>query len=1313
MKELCRNALIVTIALAACLPAYAQRSRIYSTTEGLPGSRISEICQDRTGFIWIAGEDGLTRFDGSAFQTMQPEGSGSIAGCQTLSAMEDSHGALWVGTAEGLQASDPAKRTFRTVNDNYCTTAAEYKGRDEIWSGGTYGILISDALTGKPDSIRTARINAALPSLQVSKLYADSKGRVWAAFSQGGFCVIDGAGGTVSHIPLPASIPSEPRVNCFYEDQQSGAVLIGSTDAGLLIQDTPGGPVRRSQDPQARKGSISAIINDHTFSRDSSRYLLGTDGHGLLLYDLKRDVMEDFDRSSLPGGAGKWKVRSLMYDRQGNLWIGAYLSGAVVIPRPIYGFKRISTSSCITALAIGRNGSVWAGSSTKGLINIDSHGKRTSYSSANSTLPDGIITSLETDRYGNLWIGTSDGILVKGKDSDIRRFTSEDVPAGCMITDLEYDSKRDRLYVGTSGDGMIIISPATGKTSMAADGSLRISTLHIGSDGKVRAGVSGGLLQYDPMADRSSMDSLSAGSTAMIHCIYESSDGGMWAGTSDGLFLFRHNTGSSKRYSTDDGLPGNVICSMLEDGDGNLWISTTRGLCKYLPAESRFSCYSKEDGIKDDEFAYRAACEAEGGRLIFGSTTGLTVFRPEDIEEPDGEAAPVILTGLAAGSGINGGTNLVLSGSMELPGGFNSFKADFTVLEYTSPGKIVCSYMLEGRDKDWISIPPGEREISRESLPAGRYTLRIKAANANMPSRFSEYSIPLKITSPWYRRWWSYSIYCLIIMAALWFVALDFSNRRALRRREKESGVKDFKLQMVSDLSEEIRTPMTLVMSPLQELRENEKDPKKKDLYNMMCRNCQRIIRSLNQMSDLHRLDSGELEFHFRKTDIVYFIQDILRSFSGSTQARHISLDFSTGQPELHLWIDQGHFDKIIFNLLSSALKHTPDSGRIQIAVSSPAEDGKVTISIFHSSTMPCDLGKMFSRKGDGPGLYLARSLAVLQHGELSAANMDGGVMFFLRLPCGCDHLTAAELSPTERHKELYTRYSETHEAEEGSEKEDEREHKYRKTVVVAGFDSDIRNYIKSALRRQYNIRTCADSRNAWGIISTTVPDAVITGLDSSGSGSLELCSKIKHNPGTNHIPVIILSSSNDEESAEESTRIGADLYLKLPVSIERLRGSLSNAIAARETIRNKCANEIHCDYDQIKLDGKPGNFIDDVIAIIHRNIGNPDFTVAGLSREAGISRVHLNRKLKDTINISPGNLIRSIRMKHAAYLLIHNDANISDVSECTGFSSPSYFTCSFHDYFGMTPKEFLAKYRGCKDPATLDKLLGSDWRQV
>ena len=1320
MKDLLFRILTSTLLLTACLTASAQRSRIYNTADGLPGSRISDIRQDRTGFIWIAGEDGLSRFDGTTFRTMQPgvKGSGSIASSQALSILNDSRGTLWVGTAAGLQTLDPEEGFFRTVSDDYTGISAEYlseKG-SEIWSGGgTRGILITDALSQEPDSARTAMVNAHLPSLQVSGLYPDSRGRIWAAFSQGGFCVIDGKSGAVSDIPMSNSIPAAPHVNCFFEDQESGAMLIGSSDAGLLIQDAPDRAIRRSSDRQARNGSISAIIEDRIFSQDGKHFILGSDGHGLMLYDLSQDAMEEFDRSILPGGAGKWKVRSLMFDSQDNLWVGAYLSGVSVIPRRIYRFERTSVSNCVTALTIDRAGNIWAGSSSQGLIRIDQNGKKTRYSSSGSVLPDGIITALETDRHGNLWIGTEKGIYVKGTHSTINPFTPEGGTGSSMITDLEYDRDHDRIYASTSGNGMMVISPTTGKAVKATDSNLHITTLHIGADGTVWAGINGGLLRYDPMLDRFSRDSLSAGSTATVHCIYGSSDGDMWAGTSDGLFRFPHNSGNNIRYSTDDGLPSDVICSILEDSGGSLWLSTTRGLCRYLPSESKFSRYSKEDGTKDDEFAYRAACETGDGRLIFGSMTGLTAFRPEDIVEPGRDAAPVIITGLRAGGGKIGNIDLVPSEGMKIPGSLNSFTAGFSVLEYTSPDKIICSYKLEGRDRDWINIPAGKREINRERLPAGRYTLKIRAADANMPSRFSECILSLKITAPWYRRWWAYMIDFLIVISALWFVALDLSNRRTLRRREKESGIKDFKIQMASDISEEIRTPLTLVMSPLQEMREQEKDPKRKDLYNMMCRNCQRIIRSLNQMSDLRRLDSGELEFHFRKTDIVYFVKDILHSMSTSAESRHVALDFSSEEPEVKLWIDQGHFDKIIFNLLSNALKHTPDHGRISVRISAPSESGMVDISIMHSCDKPCDTGRIFSRKGDGPGLYLARSLTTLQHGKLSASNVEQGVLFSLQLPYGNRHLTNAEMSPTERHKELYTRYStDDDRAAMPADDEDSKEYKSRKTIVVAGFDSEIRNYLKSALRRQYNIRACADTRNAWGIISTTIPDAVITGMDSSGGNSLELCSKVKHNPGTNHIPVIILSTSNDDENAEESTRTGADLYLKLPVSIEMLRGSLANVISTRETIRSKYANEIHCDYEQIKLEGKAGgNFIDEVTAIIHRNISNPDFTVTSLSREAGISRVHLNRKLKDALNISPGSLIKTIKMRHAAYLLIHNDANISDVSGSVGFTSPSYFTSSFHEYFGMTPKEFLSKYRGCTDPDTLDKLLGSDWRQA
>ena len=1316
MDKLCRKALLIMLSLTMCLPASAQRSRIYDTSDGLPGSRISDIRQDRMGFIWVAGEDGLSYFDGSTFRTFQPEGSGRIAGSNALAILEDSHGVLWTGTTGGLQTFIPEDGTFRTLTEECTTSIIEFtpeKGsRSEIWAGSKgAGIFIFDSRTEKTDSVKTARVNAGLSSMRINRLFPDSQGRIWAAFADGGFCVIDGVSGTILETGSENNVLSSPHITCFAEDLESGTVMMGSTDSGLLLQDSAEEPVRCSSDPRIRACRISAIIKDATFEPGRLCYILGTDGDGLRLYDFRRDALEELDMSRLPGGAWKWRVRSLMLDRQGNLWAGAYLSGLAVIPRRAYGFNTISTGGCVTAIAIDRSGTIWAGTAGQGLLRLDNGGGRTVYNSRNSSLPDGIITGLDTDRHGNLWIGTDKGLYLKAKgDGSFRHFFTNEY----QTSDLEYDRERDRLYVGTTDAGLFIISPGAGNSIRTTGNDLQISTLHLDNDGIVWVGTSRGLRRYDPVMDKFTQADTATGSTATIHCFYESSDGNMWIGTSDGLICFRRSDGESKVYTTDDGLPGDVICSILEDGDGNLWISTTRGLSRFSLSEERFSKYSKADGLKDNEFTYRSACAAEDGRLIFGSTNGLTVFYPDDTVEAAGPAAPVVLTDFIIGGRKAEEVNLTGRKDIRLPGGADSFTAKFSVLEYTKPDNITCSYMLEGLDKEWSRIPDGERRISRERLPAGRYVLRIKAADTNMPSEFSECSLPVSISAPWYRRWWAYGAEAIAVLAILWFASLSLTTRRMLRRREKESGIKDFKLQMASDLSEELRTPMTLVLSPLQEMREKEKDPKKKDIYNMMCRNCQRIIRSLNQMSDLRRLDSGELEFHFRETDIVYFVKDILRSFRSAAETRGIRLGFNTEKPEQKLWIDQGHFDKIIFNLLSDALKHTQDGGCIRVDISAPKGNGTVNVGIFCSCDKPADTDRMLSRGGGGPGLYLAYSLSRLQHGELTATNVDGGVMFSLLLPCGHAHLSAAEMSPTERHKDLYTRYSTDTEEATIAEEEDDKERKSRKTIVVTGFESEIRNYLKSALRQQYNIRACADTKNAWGIISTTVPDAVITGFDTGGANGLELCARIKHNPDTNHIPVIILSTNDDEESAEESTRTGADLYLRLPVSIERLRGSLANVISARETIRNKYTNEVRYDYGQIKPEVKGGgSFIEDVTSIINRNIGNSDFTVNDLSREAGISRVHLNRKLKDALNVSPGNLIRSIKMKQAAYLLIHNDVNIAEVAKCVGFTSPSYFTSSFHDYFGMTPKEFLGKYRGCTDQDTLDRLLGKNWKQA
>ena len=1325
MKNPLPTILSSLLALTVCLTSEAQRPRIYDSSDGLPGSRITDIRQDRAGFIWIAGENGLSHFDGKTFRTFRPDGrkGQSLAGIPVHSFFEDSRGTLWVGSSGGLQIFSPEEGHFEDISDRAVTSIIEFTPeegqRSEIWAGTDgKGILIFDVVTGRPDSLKQTAISSAVRSGHIKKLYSDTGGRVWATFKGGGLCVIDGDTGAVRMPSLPEGISANPLVTDFAEDIESGTILIGTSDAGLLICDSEEETIRRSSDPEARGCNIASLLKDISFMSDGSSFIIGTEGRGLKLFDLRQDKLTDFDGSSLPEGASRWKVRSLMTDRQGNIWAGAYLSGAVVIPKSIYPFSGINMEGdIVSSIYRTQDGStVWAGTYGNGLVRIGKDGVRTTFNSRSSGLRSDDITALEADRHGSLWIGTGRGLhLLDLSTSSIRPFSNRELPQDIRATDIEYDTERDILYVATDSSGMFALSLRSGKATRAVGPawSTGITALQMDNDGIVWAGTSDGLLRYDPVTGQLYRDSLTETVRGShICCLLDGSDGKLWVGTQNGLMSIDKNSGEKSHYGTEDGLPAEIVCSILEDDSGDLWVSTSHGLCRFSVSSGTFERYFINDGLEDDEFSCRAAFAAEDGMLMFGGINGMSFFRPDELACPTGPAAPIILTDLNFSGKDSGRVNITGRNEIVFPGRVNDFTASFSVLEYTNPDNIVCSYRIDRLDREWIRLPSGVREITRTNLPPGRYELRIKAADDNIPSRFSECRTTLTITPPWYRRWWMYVAEGLLLLTALWLVALTVSSRRLLRRGEKETTAKDRKLQMVSDISQEIRIPMTLVMTPLQEMQEKESDPKKKDLYNLMCRNCQRIIRSLNRMSDIQSLDSGELEFHFRETDIVYFVKDILHSFSCATGSRHISIEFRSEKPEQKLWIDQGHFDKIIFNLMSGALKNTPDKGRITVHISAPKEDGNVEISILHDSDRAADIIGTFRDGKESPGLHLAKSLMELHHGQLNVTGTGDRVRFSLLLPCGCGHLSAEEMSPTERHKNLYKRYSVEDETDTATEENGEKDFGSRKTIVVAGIDSEIRSYLKLALRSSYNIRACSDIRNAWGIISTTIPDVVITGTETGGINGIELCAKIKHNPGTNHIPVIILSADNGEEYAEECTRNGADLFLSLPVSLERLRGSLANVISARETIRNKCTNEVHCDYGQLKPESKSaGDFISEVSGIIHRNISNPAFTVADLSREAGISRVHLNRKLKEALNISPGSLIRSIRMKQAAYLLIHNEVSISDVAGHTGFASPSYFTSSFREYFGMTPKEFLGSYRECKDPDTLDRLFGKDWR--
>ncbi|MBO7071192.1 MAG: response regulator, partial [Bacteroidales bacterium] len=775
-----------------------------------------------------------------------------------------------------------------------------------------------------------------------------------------------------------------------------------------------------------------------------------------------------------------------------------------------------------------------------------------------------------------------------------------------------------------------------------------------------------------------------------------------------------------------------------------LWISTSYGLNSLDPATGVFSNYYTYDGLQGNEFQLGASYKDADGRLFFGGTGGITSFYPEVVNQKKHPVPPLYFSRLtvlneevdydaAAETNILD-KHITEASSITLPFKSNTFTLEFAVLEFTHPMRIRYSYRLEHYDKDWLNLTSPVHAASYTNLPAGRYTLNVKAFFEGAPEEFSSTSIAIKVLAPWYASGWAIALYVLAFLALLGLF-LYFLKRRRVHKMEKEaSEIKELKLKMFTNISHEIRTPLTLLMSPLKQMREAEQDPHMKDLYNLMYRNSLRILRLVNQIMDMRKVDEGQMQLHFLETDIVYFVRDIMQSFDHMAAARDINLSLNPASEVINLWIDQGNFDKIVFNLLSNAFKHTPDGGRISIGITAPeknhgdlpqevAKQVEITINNSGSHIEDSNLDKVFerffqtdvldARMGSGVGLSLTQMLVELHHGTITAYNTDDGVCFKVTMPVGCDHLTEQEMSATSHHKDLYTKLPSSEELVHSTEdiaftpaaESTSKMIKSRRSVIIVDDDPEIRSYLLSELGPMYNVRTFGDAQEAWAYISTTQPEAVVTDLVMPGTSGLELCRRIKSNPVTNHIPVIILTSSADESSHLESIDSGADRFLSKPLSVDLLKSSIAQVISSRDTMRGKYSGGTKYDYDEVKVSSPSGNLVERVMEVIKRNLDNSEFGVEDLSREVGMSRVHMNRKLQEALGISPSSLIKTTRMKQAAYLLVHDKVNVSEVAYRVGFSTPSYFSNSFRSYFGLSPKEFVSKYSGVTDRETLDKL--------
>ena len=601
-------------------------------------------------------------------------------------------------------------------------------------------------------------------------------------------------------------------------------------------------------------------------------------------------------------------------------------------------------------------------------------------------------------------------------------------------------------------------------------------------------------------------------------------------------------------------------------------------------------------------------------------------------------------------------------------------------------------------------------ELTFTHLAPGTYRFRVKAERNNIET--PEKAFTVIIHSPWYRSAWAYCLYLIGLGILIWQLVMNRRRKEQTRLRIQEhihaEEMSDAKLRFFMNISHEIRTPMTLIVTPLLSLIKNEDDPHRKGVYETIKRNAERILNLINQMMDLRKIDKGQMQMRMKETDLVPFVKEIFELFQSQAKAKRLSFSFEHDTDSLPIWIDRRNFDKVIMNILSNAFKFTPSGGEIGIRITHDDKNATIAISDNGEKIPEDKLDKIFERfyqtastvndrnVGTGIGLDLTRSLVELHHGTISAHNLQEGCEFVVSIPLGNAHLKPEEMIMEEEEvSNLVEPIIEETEEEESEMPVIDLPSNYRMTVVIAEDDDEIRGYLDSELSKDYDVRVCTNGREALSEILHTKPDLVVSDVMMPEMDGNTLCSKIKTNPSTNHIPVVLLTAKNRDEDKLEGLETGADAYIVKPFNMDILRRTIINLLNSHRLLQLKYGrnDSLEEQVEEVKMKSPDEKLLDRVMAAINEHLDDSDLSVDMIAEQVGISRVHLHRKMKELTGQTPHDFIRNLRLKQAANLLANHGMNVTEVMYACGFSNSASFSTVFKKFYGMSPRDYMKEH--------------------
>ena len=1346
---------LTAIFLCGAFLVCAQESRLYTADDELPSSLVNAIVQDSVGYIWIGTRNGLLQFDGVRFRTYRHSDDVGCLSSNNVKSLCLAEGALLAGTNRGLQRFDRGSDRFEdvplmsgedTLGQVGVVAMRELPDGTVVCATSGYGMFLLRAGAGAAQGQSLFDGDFFVVDMAV-----DSEGDLWLTTANMG----------VYHLPAAALSPvgagsapqgaavryfAEAAVDmgtCYVATDKSGHVYVGSSLGGLWRSDAPGEsfvPVEAGEELQV--ASLTSLAD--------GTLLVGLDGQGVVVYDPSTDNLRrsSFYHPRLQLSATK--VHSALEDREGNVWLGLFQKGVLFQPRLAGPFGYIGSHAagsdaigedCVMSIAgiTDADGQqrLYVGTDGDGLYVLTPSGQLLHhYPYGEAGMPVSAITAVTQDpQTGEVWIGSFlDGVGRMGSQGVVERLPLEGF--GAHVFHLLADGRS--LWIATLGDGLKRYDLATGQideyrteaganttTNCLANG--WVSCLCLSPDGgHLWVGTSSGLGQLDLHTGSwvSAMGTNSVLSEVAIQylaatdtCLWVCSNAGLYQLSSDGRVLVR--------YTTQDGLADDNVCA-VQLTEGTLWVSTIHGLSRIDTGTGRITNYWTRSGLQGNEWSERATCRI-GDMLFFGGNNGISFWQADSPASPsDAEGLaplPLMVADLiVADRSVNtlslSGGEPILSGPLgetdtfELDYADNSFALRFTTLSFTNPDAVHYRYALSG--DAWTAIESGSGELVFTHLRPGRYRLRVQAEAGGRQSE--ELLLTFRIRPPWYLSTPAFLVYALLIilLGAAYgrYRWQRLQARRKLQEQEQQQQLNEAKLQFFINLNHEIRTPMTLIVGPLQNLLNSDSDPTRQRIYQLMSRNAERILAVISQILDMRRIDKGQLTLQRRRTDMVALVKDTFDLFYGQAIEQGITLSFHADRQEIYALADPMNFDKVVMNLLSNAFKYTPRGGHVTVSVGTDTDTDDVLISVRDDGegVDPQQTARIFQRfyrgdradnhnvTGSGIGLHLTRQLVEMHDGEISVVNnSDGpGCTFCVRLPLVAQQTpgsSEALPAPSEEASAPPAKDVPVGRASANGQTAG----RNRPLVVVVEDDADIRQYLHEQLQSEYTVVECCDGREGLSEILRQPPALVISDVMMPLMDGYTLCAKIKTNIQTNDIPVILLTALTQESDQLQGLSTGADAYVGKPFNIDILRQTMANLLAARHILRNKATGNERAEgiVQEVAVPNRDDEFLQRVVGVINDNIDNPELSVEMLADKVGISRAHLHRRLKELTNQGARDFIRNLRLERAAKRLAEGGGTVADVMYACGFDNPASFATKFKNLYGVSPTEYMKQHRG------------------